>query len=419
YQAIARDGSGNPITGATLKVKLSILSDSLGFFNGTGGVYIWEEEHTNVKTNAFGLFTLVLGNSSAIKVQGSAASFSDINWSAAQLFIGTKIANPTTYKVLGSAKIWTVPYSMVSSDLSGPVKKLGVKGVATSPDSALFEVKNSTGQTVFAVYSEGVRIYVDDGVMKGATKGGFAIGGFSTGKASDQEYFRVTRDSTRVYVNPAVKGATKGGFAIGGFSTGKGSDNNYLDLTPQNYFIGQGAGKSNTTGLYNTFLGYQNGYSNTKGSQNIFIGYKAGYLNDTASYNVFIGNESGYNNIRGVYNTFIGYQTGQMNTTGVANVFIGQQAGNKNTTGAHNIFLGYASGLNKTIGSRNIFLGSGSGINSTSGNDNVFLGTVAGMKNTADFNIFIGNYSGINNTSGANNIFAGYFSGAYNRKGSS
>jgi len=41
YQAIARDGSGNPITGATIKVKLSILSDTSGFYFGTGGTYIW------------------------------------------------------------------------------------------------------------------------------------------------------------------------------------------------------------------------------------------------------------------------------------------------------------------------------------------------------------------------------------------
>ncbi|MGQ9621452.1 MAG: hypothetical protein ACUVTX_10800, partial [Bacteroidales bacterium] len=65
YQAIARDASGNPITGATIKVKLSILSDTTGFYGGTGGTYIWEEEHTGVVTNSFGMFTVVLGSPSA------------------------------------------------------------------------------------------------------------------------------------------------------------------------------------------------------------------------------------------------------------------------------------------------------------------------------------------------------------------
>ena len=402
YQAIARDGSGNTIANSTIKVKLSILTDTAGFYASGGGTYLWEEEQINVKTNAFGLFTVVFGNPSATKTLGSATSFSAIYWSEAPLYIGTKIANPTTYKNIGSAKLWTVPFSMVSGALSGPLDKLSVKGNVLSPDSALFEVKNNNGETVFAVYNEGVRVYVGNGIAKGTTKGGFAIGELTNVKAAGQEYLRVTRDSTRVYVNPLAKGSTKGGFAIGGFDGVKGRDNNYLDLTPKNYFIGQGAGKSITTGLYNTFFGYQNGYSNTKGSQNIFLGYHAGYSNDTASYNVFIGNDAGYNNIRGAYNTFIGYQSGQMNITGGANVFIGQQAGNKIDAGSGNIFLGTMSGLN-----------------STSGSHNVIFGSLAGSRNAANFNIFIGNYSGYNNTTGANNIYAGVLAGMMNRKGNS
>jgi hypothetical protein len=394
YQAIARDAAGNPIINYLLPVRITIQSDSLG------GTIWWVEEHSSITSNSFGLFTVIIGKGQR-QASSASATFGDIDWRVIPKYVKTEI-NYNGWKTLGSSRLWSVPYAQVSGALSGSLKKLAVRGDFISPDSALFEVRNSTGQTVFAVYNEGVRIYVDDGIAKGATKGGFAIGGFETVKAPSQEFFRVTRDSTRVYVNPLVKGATKGGFAIGGFATVKGSDNNYLDLTPKNYFIGQGAGKSNSTGLYNTFLGYQNGYSNTKGSQNIFLGYHAGYMNDTASYNVFIGNEAGYNNIRGAYNTFIGFQSGQMNTTGGANVFLGQQAGNKIAAGSGNIFLGFMSGLNATTGSHNVILGS-----------------LAGSKNAANFNIFLGNYSGYNNTSGGNNLFAGVFSGAMNRKGMS
>jgi hypothetical protein len=116
YQAIARDGSGNPIAGATINVKLSILTDTAGFRATGGGVYLWEEEHLNVTTNAYGLFTIVLGDPSASKVNGSATSFSVINWSLADLYIGTKIANPSTYKVLGAAKLWSVPYALRAKD---------------------------------------------------------------------------------------------------------------------------------------------------------------------------------------------------------------------------------------------------------------------------------------------------------------
>ncbi|NMC41805.1 MAG: hypothetical protein GYA43_11670, partial [Bacteroidales bacterium] len=181
YQAIARDGSGNPITGATIKVKLSVLSDTTGFYSGTGGVYVWEEEHTNVKTNSFGMFTVVLGSPAAVKIQGSAATFSAITWSPANLFVGTKIANPSDYKVMGSAKLWSVPYALRADDISGSVKKLTVEGETTSMEETLFEVKNKNGRTVFAVYNEGVRAYVSDGDAKGV-KGGFAIGSFDATK---------------------------------------------------------------------------------------------------------------------------------------------------------------------------------------------------------------------------------------------
>ncbi|MCX6333605.1 MAG: hypothetical protein NT092_04785, partial [Bacteroidia bacterium] len=56
YQAIARDGSGDPIINTTLPVKIAVLSDT----TATPFV-IWEELHSGIKTNGFGLFTLVIG----------------------------------------------------------------------------------------------------------------------------------------------------------------------------------------------------------------------------------------------------------------------------------------------------------------------------------------------------------------------
>ena len=237
YQAIARDGvTGNPIANATIKVKLSILSDTTGFYGGTGGVYIWEEEHTNVKTNSQGMFTIVLGSPAATKVQGSAGSFSAIDWSLTNLFIGTKIANPTTYKVMGSAKLWSVPYSMMADEISGSVKKLTVAGETTNLEEPLFEVKNKNGRTVFAVYNEGVRAYVSDGDAK-AKKGGFAIGSFD-GSKGERDLFVVTTDSIRAYIydDPLNKGL-KGGFAIGGFDPTKALTKDYLLVSPDSVRI--------------------------------------------------------------------------------------------------------------------------------------------------------------------------------------
>ena len=457
YQAIARDGSGNPIINATIKVKLSILSDTTGFYASGNGTYIWEEEHSNVKTNAFGLITIVLGDPAATQTAGSATSFSAINWTVTPLYIGTKIANPVTYKNMGSAKLWSVPYSLVSSNLNGTLSKLDVTGVTTSPDSVLFEVKNMSGQTVFAVYNEGVRIYVDEGVVKGATKGGFAIGSFGTDKApstsyfvvnadsirayitpntgkgikggfaiggfdptktyAGEEYLRVTRDSTRVYVNESGK-ASKGGFAIGGFSTDKSMDTvtSFTSLTPDNYFIGQGSGVKNIDGLYNSFLGYKTGSNNVDGSNNVFLGYNAGLTNN-GSNNVFLGYQSGYGNTTGGDNVFLGTSSGYINSSGASNVFIGDNCGYNNTFGKQNVILGYYSGYNN-YSNYNVFIGCEAGYNNTSGWGNTANGYYALYNNLSGLqNVSNGYQSLYNNTSGSNNIANGVQALYYNTTG--
>ncbi|TAL63383.1 MAG: hypothetical protein EPN88_12395, partial [Bacteroidetes bacterium] len=283
YQALAGDASGNPIKNTDLQVKISILSDTLV------PVVVWEELHSTVRTDGRGVFSLVVG--SGVRQETSTVmAFDQINWSPTS-YIKTQIYYQGNWKSMGSAKLWTVPYAMVANNFSGTLKKLAVTGETVNMDEALFEVKNKTGQTVFAVYNEGVRIYVDDGAKgakggfaiggfgtakspsmnllvvntdsirayidtnpaKGA-KGGFAIGGFGVAKAPGEEYLRITRDSTRISVKEPVKGA-KGGFAIGGFTGYKGSSQ-FVQITPLNYFIGQEAGTSITTGVYNSFMGF-------------------------------------------------------------------------------------------------------------------------------------------------------------------
>jgi hypothetical protein len=229
YQAIARDALGNPIVSKTIKVMLSVLSDTTGFYATGSGNYIWEEEQSNITTNAFGLFSLVLGNPSATPVTAhcKVASFSAIDWAKGPLYVGIKIANPTSYVIMGSARLWTVPYSMVTDSTKALLKgsKLSVISSDDGTTDALFEVKRKDGQTVFAVYPNAVNVYVPR-TAKG-TKGGFAIGGFDAVKGGlpEQDYFRVTPDSVRIYIdktpNVTAKGGTKGGFAIGGFDQAK------------------------------------------------------------------------------------------------------------------------------------------------------------------------------------------------------
>lgn len=223
YQAILKDGTGKPITGQSLSLKIGILNSL------TGGTLLWEEQHS-VTPSDQGLISVVVGKGA--RTGGDFQTFSDIDWAKQPLFLSTSIQYPsTTWIDMGTAQIWAVPYSLVAKDIEGPINKLTVTGNTVLMDEPLFEVKNKNGQTVFAVYNEGVRIYVEDGLAKSA-KGGFAVGGFGTTKAEPQDYFIVTKDSVRMYFdsNPGTK-SSKGGFAVGGFGTTKGIVQNYLDVS--------------------------------------------------------------------------------------------------------------------------------------------------------------------------------------------
>ena len=269
-------------------------------------------------------------------------------------------------------------------------------------DDPIMEVKNKNGMVVFAVYQSGVRMYVDGLGAKGA-KGGFAVGGLTS--KSSSEYFLITPDSARIRLkDPVTKGA-KGGFAVGGL-TSKGAANSYLQLMPDNYFIGQDAGKSIKDGKYNIFLGYQAG-SNTVGLQsneeptlgdnNIFLGYRSGFANVNGEQNIYVGAFSGENNVNGESNTFVGAQSGRYNT-GYGNTYLGAQTGSQaqvNNSGFKNTYIGHWSGYNNTTGNGNVFIGRECGMNNTTGYNNVYIGHLAGNNNTGGYgNVFIGPFAG-------------------------
>jgi len=427
YQAIATD-AGLPVT-ALIDVRISIQSDSI-----TPVTTFWVEEHYLVQPNESGLFTLIIGKGT--RISGDAIKFSDIDWSVTPKFILTEI-NHNGWKTMGSSRLWSVPYSMVAGDIGGTIDKLRVKGKETSPDSVLFEVKNSNGQTVFAVYSEGVRIYVDDGIAKSG-KGGFAIGGFGMDKGVSQKYLIVKPDSIRMYIDDRPGKSSKGGFAIGGFGTGKYPAKHLLIVNPDSiraYIDTTNLGKSAKGGFaiggFGTAKGitskYLSVYSNktdvlvndpTKGFtvSSFQAGITKNFMQITPLNN-FIGEESGKMiapaGDNGKYNSFMGFQSGKNTTTGSKNVIIGYQAG-LSCNSSFNILIGNEAGKINT-GDYNLFIGHGSGILNQGGNGNMFLGFNSGGANTSGYNnLFLGVNTGSTNSTGHDNVFVGNSSGGYN-----
>lgn len=411
YQAIARDSEGNAITDTDLKVRIGILTTVVP------PNVVYEAEYM-VHTNMFGLFTLMVGDPAATPVTGT---FYDVNWNIQPLFIRTMVYWKGIWQDMGSSKLLSVPFALMAQGLSG-VDKLVVTGLTTNPEEALFEVKNKSGETVFAVYNEGIRAYVGDG-EKGV-KGGFAIGGFDAGKGS-QEFLRVTSDSTRIYVKNSGK-ATKGGFAIGSFDAAKSTPENFLDITPTNYFIGQQSGTKVTTGRYNSVVGYKAAHNITSGSSNTILGYLADSAITSGNNNIIIGSAAGFRLTSGNHNTLIGTNAGYNLSDQEYNVMIGTSSGSNinasGWSGSFNTFMGINSGYQIRNSRDNVFLGTNAGYWLDNGRGNTFVGIDAGRSRgegswpyrpevNAEYNTFMGYRAGYNITNGDNNLAIGYEAG--------
>jgi len=114
YQAVVRDAQGSIISDQDVSLQISILKGS------ETGAPVYVETHQE-KTSSFGLITLEIGNGTMIS-----GNLPDIDWNAGSV---------TSLKSLNI-----------------------MEQTGHDADSALFEVKNQDGNTVFAVYNEGVRV---------------------------------------------------------------------------------------------------------------------------------------------------------------------------------------------------------------------------------------------------------------------
>jgi len=213
YQVVLRNSSGQVIGSQTAQLRVTLISSN--------GLTTHYQEVHDVTSSAQGLINIIIGNGTS-----KVGVLADVPWGNDQITMKTeiKVGSATTYTELGSQPLQAVPYALYANN----AKEVESSPTATD-EEPIFVVKNKLGQIVFAVYQEGVRVFVDDGttVTKG-TKGGFAVGGLS-GTKQGVEYFRITPDSARIYIDDSGKG-TKGGFAVGGLS-GTKSDNNFFNVS--------------------------------------------------------------------------------------------------------------------------------------------------------------------------------------------
>jgi hypothetical protein len=102
YQGVARSMDGQPLSSKEISIRISILNGS------ANGDMEYNEIH-EVRTNSFGLFTLVIGQG-----ESSSSSFNFINWTTGKKWLQVELDENggRNFKLMGSQQLMSVPYAL-------------------------------------------------------------------------------------------------------------------------------------------------------------------------------------------------------------------------------------------------------------------------------------------------------------------
>lgn len=125
YQGVARDNTGKALDNKNISMRISILDGSAV---GTAQ-YV---ETQSATTNQFGLYTVQIGNGTAVT-----GTMGAVTWGTGDKYMKVEIdpAGGTSYTDLGATQLLSVPYAMYAATPAGPAGPAGPTGAtgATGP----------------------------------------------------------------------------------------------------------------------------------------------------------------------------------------------------------------------------------------------------------------------------------------------
>ena len=268
YQAVIRTSDGKIVSDQSVGMKFTLLSDGTAYYS---------EEHTP-KTNAYGNVSVMVGAGN--KLSGD---FMKVPWNSMKVMLKIEVdaKGGKNYIELGTIQLQPVPYAFYAKQAGG-----AQQAMTASPDDAIFEVKDKDGQVVFAVYPDGVKVYVDDSEeVSKAKRSGFVVTGRSTKADESSDYFAVNADGTQIYVDDeaATDKVKRSGFVVTGRAT-KDKSEKYLAVDGEGthvYIDDEAGDKAKRSGFVVT------GRS-TKGSSSPEL-----FKIDDSGTQVFVDNEAG------------------------------------------------------------------------------------------------------------------------------
>jgi hypothetical protein len=396
--------------------------------NEQGGTALWSETD-NVRVDAQGHYTALLGSASPQGLPVSLFTTAQAHWLAVQPLLEGFGEQPRVLLV-------SAPYALKAGDaetigglppsafmLATPGKSASGSAPSSSGSAPVASPGTSAGQPIPpAVSGSGIKHYIPIWTSS-RVLGNSVI--YQAGEGTEADVgINMTTPGFPLDVNGDINSTY--GYTIGGYQFVMMPGNTIAGNTALGVFVlnrnttgeyNTGSGFDvlfyNTTGNDNTASGFDALYSNTTGGSNTATGYEALYnFNDTTGgmdFNVASGYQALFSDTTGNDNTADGASALYSNTTGNANTASGQNALYSNTTGDFNAALGSATLFYNTTGSSNTATGEGAQYNTTTGSYNTANGQNALKYNTSGSNNIAIGYQAADDVSGgnSNNIHIG------------
>ena len=235
YQAVIRDSKGDLVKDKDVNAKFSLGEQ------GKNAVYV---ETQKVKTNQYGNISVMVGSGAV-----ESGKFTDVPWNTMNVMMKVEIDvnGGTDFKPIGEIQLQPVPYAFYAASA----------GSLTNNNSGekdpIFSVKDDNGELVFAVYNDGVKVFVDDTDPSKAMSTGFAVSGRRAAKDGEtNDYFVVNGKGTQVYVDEDASGkAISTGFAVSGRKAAKDGSGDLFTVNSEGtqVFIDSDPSKAMSTGF--------------------------------------------------------------------------------------------------------------------------------------------------------------------------
>ena len=378
YQAVVRDANGNPLINQTVIMKVEIAAGSTAFYT---------ESHS-VKTNAFGLINVVIGEGDTND------DFSSISWGGKYDLVVS-----INGEVFDSQRMQSVPYAYYAENGLTPAQAQAI--VDNSAKNSL------TTAQANAIVTNSAKVGITE-VQASAITANSAKVGITTEQAA-----AITANTAKVGITEGQAAAINLNNAKVGITTAQAdaitanTAKTGLSSTQASAITANTAKLEDVSG---DEVGYLKGVTSsiqgqidaktgavTTGTDNILVG-KSSYsalnsgtnkaLNNTAfGVDAMAAIKSGDNN------TAVGNDALTAVVAGSSNVGVGYNSLKKVTSGQYNVAVGNASGSNIVGGSSNTFIGNNanSGTDQAAAKNRTAIG--AGANATSDNTVVLGNGS--------------------------